>query len=117
MYVLNSLIFAESVVGKCTLEFMGGGTGAQNSKAKPGWNISISFLWCKYFMKCFTDDLDHQVPGLIGFQLLGCLVLFSGNGEVTEHHGGDGKQRGAGTGLAQGGKCTYESCISKQVVP
>lgn len=37
---------------------------------------------------------------LKGFQLLWCWMLFSGglaqfsgNGEVTEHHGGDGKQK------------------------
>lgn len=54
-------------------------------------------------MKYFTDNSDHQVLNLKGFQLLECLILFSGNGEVTEHHGGDGKQRGAGTSLALGG--------------
>lgn len=64
--------------------------GHKTAKQSLGWNISVSFLRCKYFMKYSIDNSDHQGPDWRGFQLLwclivfsGCLALFSGNGEVT----------------------------------
>lgn len=79
--------------------------GHRTAKQSLGWNISVSFLRCKYFMKHSTDIWDHWGPDLRGFQLLwclivfsGCLALFSGNGEVTNN---------AGPAPAWlGGKCT-----------